>query len=219
MRLLLAEDDVMLGESLVSSLQAHDFIVDWVQDGVSAVHALSSDTFDAVLLDFGLPQKDGFSVLKAMRQRQDATPVIVITARDEVPDRVLGLDAGADDYLSKPFHPDELMARLRALLRRRAGRVQPLIEHLDLVINPETRTATYKKDPLKLTRREYALLMALIERPGRVWAREQLISRLYGWSPGISSNSVEVHVHALRKKISEDFIVSIRGVGYAVRTT
>lgn len=218
MRLLLAEDDVMLGESLVSSLQAHGLVVDWVRDGVSAVHALSDDTFDAVLLDIGLPQKDGFSVLKAMRQRQDATPVIVITARDEVPDRVLGLDAGADDYLSKPFHPDELMARLRALLRRRSGRVQPLIEHLDLAINPATRTVNYKNDPVKLTRREYALLMALIERPGRVWAREQLISRLYGWSPGISSNSVEVHIHALRKKLSEEFILSIRGVGYAVRT-
>lgn len=217
MRLLLAEDDVMLGESLVSALQAHDFVVDWVRDGISAVHAMSGDTFDAVLLDINLPQKDGFSVLKAIRQRQDATPVIVITARDEVPDRVLGLDAGADDYLSKPFHPDELMARLRALFRRRAGRVQPLIEHLGLVINPATHSAIFKDAPVKLTRREFALLMALIERPGRVWAREQLIARLYGWSPSISSNSVEVHIHALRKKLSEDFIVSIRGVGYAVR--
>lgn len=217
MRLLLAEDDVMLGESLVSALQAQDFVVDWVRDGISAVHAMSGETFDAVLLDINLPQKDGFSVLKAIRQRQDATPVIVITARDEVPDRVLGLDAGADDYLSKPFHPDELMARLRALLRRRTGRVQPLIEHLGLVINPATHMVSFKDAPIKLTRREFALLMALIERPGRVWAREQLIARLYGWSPSISSNSVEVHVHALRKKLSEDFIVSIRGVGYAVR--
>jgi len=218
MRLLLAEDDVMLGESLVSALQAQGLVVDWVRDGISVIHAMGSETFDAVLLDIGLPQKDGFSVLKAIRQRQDSTPVIVITARDEVPDRVLGLDAGADDYLSKPFHPDELMARLRALLRRRSGRVQPLIEHLGLVINPASHTALYKDVPVKLTRREFALLMALIERPGRVWAREQLIARLYGWNPNISSNSVEVHIHALRKKLTENFIVSIRGVGYAVRT-
>lgn len=218
MRLLLAEDDVMLGESLVGALQTQGFVVDWVRDGISAVHALSGESFDAVLLDLGLPQKDGFSVLKAMRQRQDATPVVVITARDEVPDRVLGLDAGADDYLSKPFHPDELMARLRALFRRQAGRAQPLIEHLDLVVDPALHAVSFKNLPVKVTRREFALLMALIERPGRVWAREQLISRLYGWGPVISSNSIEVHVHALRKKLSEDFIVSIRGVGYAVRT-
>lgn len=218
MRLLLAEDDIMLGESLVGALSTHGFVVDWVRDGISAIHALGDESFDAVLLDLGLPQKDGFSVLKAMRQRQDATPVIVITARDDIPDRVMGLDAGADDYLSKPFHPDELMARLRALIRRRSGRAQPLIEHLDLVIDPALHTAQFKDVPVKLTRREFALLMALIERPGRVWAREQLIARLYGWSPSISSNSVEVHIHALRKKLSDDFIVSIRGVGYALRT-
>lgn len=217
MRLLLAEDDMMLGESLVASLQAHGMVVDWVRDGNSAIHALSSDTFDAMLLDIGLPQKDGFSVLKAIRQRQDTTPVIVITARDEVTDRVMGLDAGADDYLSKPFHPDELMARLRALVRRKVGRAQPLIEHRGLVIDPASHATHFNNIPVKLTRREYALLMALIERPGRVWAREQIIARLYGWNPDIGSNSIEVHVHALRRKLSEDYIVSIRGVGYAVR--
>jgi two-component system response regulator QseB len=218
MRLLLAEDDAMLGESLAQSLRAHDFVVDWVRDGASAIQALGGDAFDAVLLDIGLPQQDGFSVLNTLRARQDATPVIVITARDDIPDRVLGLDSGADDYLSKPFHPDELMARLRAVIRRRAGRVQPLIEHLDLTINPACHTALFRGKPVKLTRREFALLMILVERPGRVWSREQLITRLYGWSPGITSNSVEVHVHSLRKKLCEDFIVSIRGVGYAVRT-
>ena len=218
MRLLLAEDDAMLGESLVGTLRAQGFTVDWVRDGLSTLRAMDGESFDAVLLDIGLPQKDGFSVLQAVRQRQDATPIVVITARDEITDRVLGLDAGADDYLIKPFHPDELMARLRALLRRRSGRAQPLIEHLELVIDPSSHTAQYRDTPVKLTRREFALLMALVERPGRVWARDQLITRLYGWNPDIGSNSIEVHVHALRKKLSDDFIVSVRGVGYAVRT-
>jgi two-component system response regulator QseB len=214
MHLLLVEDDAMLGEGLCRNLRREAYAVDWVRDGALAQRALERGSFDAVLLDLGLPQQDGLEVLQGLRARQDDTPVMILTARDQVADRVKGLDSGADDYLVKPFDLDELLARLRVLGRRRAGRAQPRIQHLDVVLDPGSREVWFRGAALVLTRREYALLLALIERPGRVWSREELSQRLYQAGEEAHSNTIEVHVHALRRKLSPELIKSARGVGY-----
>lgn len=216
MRLLLAEDDAMIGEEVRDGLRRQGFAVDWVQDGVAAEQALASEPYDACLLDLGLPRKEGLGVLKSLRQRGAELPVLVLTARDAVTDRVEGLDAGADDYLVKPFDLAELAARIRAVTRRKAGRASTVIEHDGVTLNPATREVWREGEPVTLSPREFALLHALLEHPGRILSRAQLEERLYGWGEEVESNVVEVHVHTLRRKLGPEFIRNVRGVGYRV---
>lgn len=214
MRVLLVEDDTMIGESLEEGLRKENYAVDWVQDGHAAELALCNHSYDFILLDIGLPRKDGIQVLDDYRRKQGDAAVLILSARDATSSRIQGLDAGADDYLIKPFDLDELFARMRALIRRRAGRSNPELTYADLSINPATRTITYKGAPLHLSAREFALLLALIDQPGRVMSRAQLEERLYGWNEEIGSNAIEVYVHGLRKKLGTDFIKNVRGIGY-----
>ncbi len=216
MRLLLVEDDPMIGESAQKGLRQDGFAVDWVRDGQAAELALANGVYELVLLDLGLPRKGGLDVLSGLRAKGNAVPVLILTARDAVPDRVKGLDRGADDYLVKPFDLDELAARVRALLRRRAGRAEPLITHGDLTLNPATREASLAGKPLTLSAREFALLEALLDRPGAILSRAQLEERVYGWGEEVESNTVEVYVHSLRKKLGTRFIRNVRGVGYTI---
>jgi two-component system, OmpR family, response regulator QseB len=222
MRLLLVEDDRMIGDSLRQALKLEGHAVDWVYDLAAARASLGSERFDLVLLDLGLPltagaapqPASGLSLLNDLRSRGDATPVIVLTARDATSDRVAGLDAGADDYLVKPFELDELAARMRAVARRHAGRAEPALEHKGVKLDPSTRRVTKDGQPVLLSAREYAVLEALMQRPGAVLSRAQLEDRLYGWGDAVESNAVSVYVHQLRKKLGADFIQSMRGVGY-----
>lgn len=214
MRILLVEDDPMIGESVVDGLTDEGYAVDWVQDGNSALLALRTTEFSLVVLDLGLPSKDGIRVLEELRSDQNLTPVLVTTARDTIEDRVKGLDAGADDYLIKPFDLDELFARIRALLRRSAGRADPMIERGRLQIKPATHEVIYDGQQVLLSGKEFALLLALAERPGLVLSRSQLEERLYNWDSSVGSNAIEVHIHHLRKKLSEGAIKTVRGVGY-----
>jgi len=216
MRVLLVEDDTMVGESVRKGLRQEGFAVDWVEDGRAAELALDTGVYDLMLLDLGLPKKSGMDVLTALRQKKSALPVILITARDAVADRVRGLDAGADDYLVKPFDLDELAARVRALARRRTGNAESVLRHGALSLNPATHEAAFDGRALTLSGREFALLQALTERPGAVLSRAQLEEKLYGWSEEVGSNTVEVYIHALRKKLGTDFIKTVRGVGYTV---
>ncbi len=216
MRILLAEDDPMIGGSLRKGLRGEGFTVDWVQDGRGAERALETTEYALVLLDLGLLNKDGLAVLRGWRQRGLTVPVLILTARDAVPDRVKGLDSGADDYLVKPFDLTELLARMRALLRRQAGRAQEIIEIGALRLDPAAHTVEYRGQPALLSAREFALLHALMEKPGAVLSREQLEDRLYGWGEEVESNAVEVHVHNLRRKLSPGVIRTVRGVGYRI---
>ena len=216
MRLLLVEDDAMIGEAVLQVLRAEHYAVDWVRDGAMADAALKSEHYDLVLLDLGLPQRDGLDVLRALRQRRATVPVLVATARDGVADRIAGLDAGADDYVLKPYDIDELLARIRALLRRSAGRGEPVFEHKGVSLNPATREAMLQGQPVSLSAREWAVLEALIARPGAVLSRAQLEEKLFSWKDDISSNAVEVYIHGVRKKLGNDFIQTVRGLGYVV---
>jgi len=216
MRLLLVEDDRMIGDSLRGALRLEGFAVDWVRDAPAALGTLGSERFDLVLLDLGLPGGDGLDVLRALRARHDATPVIVLTARDGPGDRVAGLDAGADDYLVKPFDLDELNARIRAVLRRHSGRAQPALRVGAVTLDPATRQVTSDGVPVMLSAREFAVLEALMLRPGALRSRAQLEDRLYGWGEEIESNAVSVYIHQLRRKLGADFIRNVRGVGYYV---
>jgi len=214
MRILLAEDDPMIGASVRQGLMQDGFTVDWVRDGRAAELALGERVHDALLLDLGLPRKAGLDVLGAMRRGGDTRPVLVITARDAVGDRVAGLDAGADDYLVKPFDLDELAARLRALLRRGSGRARPVVTLGDIELDPATRAVRRGGEPVALSAREFALLEALLARPGAILSRTQLEDKLYGWNDAVESNAVEVHIHALRKKLGAGLIRNVRGVGW-----
>lgn len=216
MRVLLVEDDRMVGESVRRGLREDGFSVDWVQDGRAAELALAAEPYDCVLLDLGLPKKDGIAVLKDLRARRDGVPVVVITARDAVVDRITNLDAGADDYVVKPFDLDELAARMRAVVRRREGRAETEIRHGALVLNPETHEARLGEAPIPLSAREFSVLEALLARPGAVLSRAQLEARVYGWGEEVESNAIEVFVHGLRRKLGADFIRTVRGVGYTV---
>lgn len=216
MRLLLVEDDAMIGEAVLQVLRAEHYAVDWVRDGAMADAALKSEHYDLVLLDLGLPKRDGLAVLRALRQRRDAVPVLVATARDGVADRIAGLDAGADDYVVKPYDIDELLARIRALLRRSAGRGEPVFEHKGVRLNPATREATLHGQPVPLSAREWAVLEALIARPGAVLSRTQLEEKLFSWKDDINSNAVEVYIHGVRKKLGNELIQTVRGLGYVV---
>ena len=216
MRLLLIEDDVALGEGIHQALAREGYTVDWLQDGSSALHALLSETFDAVVLGLGLPRMDGLEVLRRLRDSGATVPVLILTARDATEDRIAGLDAGADDYLIKPFDLAELKARLRALLRRSAGRARVVIEHAGICLDPSTQHVSYHGQPVLLTPKEYQLLHELLSPPGRVMTRDQLMQLLYGWNEEAESNTLEVHIHHLRKKFTSDLIRTIRGVGYLV---
>ncbi|GFM68279.1 DNA-binding response regulator [Pseudomonas cichorii] len=216
MRLLLVEDDIALGEGIHQALSREGYTVDWIKDGNSALHALLSETFDLVILDLGLPRLGGLEVLRRLRHDGSTVPVVILTARDATEDRIAGLDAGADDYLIKPFDVSELKARLRALLRRSAGRAKMLIEHAGISLDPGTQQVSYNNEAISLTPKEYQLLYELLSPPGRVMTRERLMQLLYGWNEEAESNTLEVHIHHLRKKISSDLIRTIRGVGYLV---
>ncbi len=216
MRVLLVEDDRMIAEAVRTALAQDGHVTDWMADGAAALAALGSSRFDIVLLDLGLPRKDGLTVLRQLRERGDATPVIIITARDDVRSRVAGLDTGADDYLVKPFDLDELAARMRAAQRRSAGRGDPVIEHGDLRMNCETREVHRAGEAVTLSAKEFAVLEALLLRPGAVLSRSQLEDRLYGFGESVESNAVEVYVHSLRRKLGSDAIRTRRGAGYFV---
>ena len=216
MRLLLIEDDVALGEGIHQAMAREGYTVDWLKDGSSALHALLSETFDVVVLDLGLPRMGGLEVLRRLRDSGATVPVLILTARDATEDRIAGLDAGADDYLIKPFDLAELKARLRALLRRSAGRARVLIEHAGICLDPSTQQVSYHHQPVSLTPKEYQLLHELLSPPGRVMTRDQLIQLLYGWNEEAESNTLEVHIHHLRKKFSSELIRTVRGVGYLV---
>jgi DNA-binding response OmpR family regulator len=197
MRLLLLEDDVMIGEAVLDLLRAEQYAVDWVKDGEAAESALRTQQYDLVMLDLGVPRRDGLEVLRNLRARKQRMPVLIATARDSVQQRIEGLDAGADDYVLKPYDLDELLARIRALLRRAAGRAEPVYEHMGVSINPATREVTVAGQPVVLS-------------------RAQLEEKLYSWKDEISSNAVEVYVHGLRKKLGAELIRNVRGVGYMV---
>lgn len=216
MRLLLVEDDPMIGDGVQRGLRQEGHTVDWVRDGAAAALAIAEGVHEMLLLDLGLPRLSGLDLLADLRRQGVELPVLVITARDAVADRVKGLDAGADDYLVKPFDLDELSARIRALMRRRGGRASPLIEHGALMLDPATRAVTLEGHPVSLSGREFALLRALLERPGMPLSRAQLEERLYGWGEEVESNAVEVHIYSLRRKLGAAWIRNVRGVGYLV---
>jgi DNA-binding response OmpR family regulator len=215
-RLLLVEDDTMIGETVLDQLRAEHYAVDWVRDGEMAETALQTQTYDLVVLDLGLPRRDGLEVLRGLRARKQRVPVLVATARDSVQQRVQGLDAGADDYILKPFDLDELLARIRALLRRASGRAEPVYEYRGVTICPATREVSVQGSPVVLSAREWAVLEPLLARPGLVLSRQQLEEKLYGWKDDVSSNAVEVYIHGVRKKLGADLIQNVRGVGYMV---
>ncbi len=216
MRLLLVEDDAMIGEGLRLGLRQEGHTVDLVRDGAVAENALLSEPYELVLLDLGLPNKSGLDVLKTLRMKGNPVPVLIVTARDAIEDRIAGLDAGADDYITKPFDLDELAARIRALQRRRGGRADPLLTLGDLVLDPASHKVTLGGRELALSQREFALLHMLAERPGTVLSRAQIEERMYGWSEEVESNAIEVHIHNLRRKLGSDWIRNLRGVGYFV---
>jgi len=216
MRLLLIEDDAMIGESVRKGLRQDGFTVDWVRDGRAGELALEDRVHDLVLLDLGLPARDGLDVLKSLRRKGNPVPVLVVTARDAVPDRVAGLNAGADDYLIKPFDLEELSARIYALLRRKSGRVESVVRHGALTLDPAAHEARLDGEALNLSAREFALLAALLEHPGVVLSVPQLEEKIYGWDDEVGSNTIEVYIHSLRKKLGAEFIRNVRGVGYMV---
>ena len=216
MRILLVEDDASLGEGLQTALRRAAIAVDWVQDGVAALTAIRDGGFDAVVLDLGLPRMDGVQVIRSARQEGHRVPILVLTARDRVGDRIETLDLGADDFLGKPFDPNELLARLRALHRRSQGQAQPTLAHGALRLDPATLSVHWQGRIIDLPRREFALLRALMEQPGRILTRDALQQAIYGWDEDVASNSLEVHVHHLRKRIDTDLIRTVRGVGYTL---
>lgn len=216
MRLLLVEDDPMIGRNIQAGLKHDGYTIDWVQDGLSAEAALANDVYELMLLDLGLPRKSGLDVLKALRHEKNQIPVLILTARDAVTDRIAGLDTGADDYLVKPFDLDELSARIRALIRRSAGRAEALLEHGPLTLNPATREVQLAGKHINLSMREFTLLQILLEKPGTPLSRAQLEDRIYGWGEEIESNAVEVYIHGVRQKLGNHWIINVRGVGYMI---
>ena len=218
MRLLLVEDDDMIAETVLDHLRRADYAIDWAADGREAELSLGNGVYDLVLLDLGLPKRDGIDVLNSYRKGGGDAAVIILTARDAVDDRIRGLDAGADDYLMKPFDLHELSARVRALLRRRTGQKQTAYTHGELSLDPVSHEATKNGVALPLVPREFALLQVLLEQPARVFRRAELEEKLYGWGEEIGSNTIEVHVHSLRRKIGADQIMTIRGVGYRLKS-
>lgn len=217
MRILLVEDDELLGDGVRNGLIQYGYTVDWVKDGNSAKQAiLSTEAFDAVILDIGIPKPSGLEVLRAARAKNIKTPVVLLTARDSTEDQIIGLDAGADDYITKPFDLETLCARMRALQRRTTLRADPILTYGEISLDPASHTVHIKDELVNISRREFALLQKLLENPGRVLSREHLTSTLYGWGDDVDSNALEVHIHNLRKKFGTKLIRTIRGVGYMV---
>jgi len=216
MRLLFVEDDHMIGETVVDVLRAENYAVDWIKDGQTAQAVLRTQAYDLLLLDLALPGKDGLEVLRGLRAARLRIPVLIATARDSVEQRIAGLDAGADHYILKPCDLGELLARVRALLRRAAGRAEPVYEHLGVTLNPATREAAVNGQPVLLSSREWAVLEPLIARPGAVFSRAQLEEKIFGFDDSIASNAGEVYVHGLRKKLGANLIQNVRGLGYLV---
>ncbi len=216
MRVLVVEDDALLGDAIQAGLRQRGFVADWVRDGVAAQHALESRTHEAAVLDLGLPRRSGLEVLAALRARRDPVPVLVLTARDTVQDRIAGLDAGADDYLVKPFDLGELAARLRALIRRSAGSPGSALVVGALSLDPATREVTWRGEPRSLSRKEFALLHAFLSSPGRVFSRAELEEKLYGWGEEVESNALDVHLHHLRRKLFPGVVQTLRGVGWTL---
>jgi DNA-binding response OmpR family regulator len=214
MRILLVEDDELLGDGLAAGLRHCGYNVDWLRDGASARAALATEEYAAVVLDLGLPRLDGLSLLRGLRATGDATPVLILTARDSTWDKVDGLDGGADDYLVKPVDLDELAARLRALARRAAGKSAPLLRAGEVELDPAARRVRLRSEPVELSAREFAILEMLMRNAGRMISRSQLESALYGWGEGVESNAVEVHIHHLRRKLGTGLIRTVRGIGY-----
>jgi DNA-binding response OmpR family regulator len=217
MRILLVEDDALLGDAIQAGLKQSGYAVDWVRDGILADQVLATEPFDAAVLDIGLPRLSGLEVLRRLRSRKTTLPVLLLTARDTVDDRIQGLDCGADDYLVKPFDMGELAARLRALVRRASGNTSSLLHTRDVELDPAAHRVSYQGKPIDLSATEFALLHALMLSSGRVLSRAQLEEKLYAWGEEVESNAIEVHIHHLRRKISPTLIETIRGVGYLVR--
>jgi two-component system OmpR family response regulator len=217
MRILLVEDDPMIGEAIHGALRDAAYAADWVQDGETALTTLDGQHYDVVLLDLALPGRDGLDVLARIRAKANQVPVLIITARDEVSDRVRGLDRGADDYVLKPFEMAELLARIRAVLRRKAGSAAPILTNGTVRLDPSTREAVVSNgSPVRLSNREFALLQTLLMRPGAILSRSALEDRIYGWGEEVESNAVEFLIHALRRKLGSDVIKNVRGVGWLV---
>ena len=216
MRILLVEDDTLLGDALQAGLKQGGHAVDWTRDGVGADTALATEDYAAVVLDLGLPRKDGLEVLRRLRANKRVLPVLILTARDTVEDRIKGLDAGADDYLVKPCDLGELNARLRALLRRAGGQPAPVLAASGITLDPATHAVAYRGEPVELAAKEYALLLALMQQPGRALSRAQLEQHLYAWGDEIGSNAVEVYIHHLRRKLDAEAIRTLRGIGYVI---
>ncbi len=216
MRLLLVEDDEILGEGLVEGLKMEGYAVDWLTNGKLADEALKVNSYELIVLDLNLPDMEGLDILKALRARKDETPVMVLTAKDTVPDRVLGLDSGADDFVIKPFELDEVCARLRALARRNEGRSVPNIEYKGIVLDPASHQVTWNDDKVDLSQKEFEILSFLMGNIGRVISRARLEESLYSWDSDVESNTVEVHIHHLRKKLDPSIIRTVRGVGYII---
>ena len=216
MRILLVEDDTLLGNGVCAGLRREDNAIDWVKNGETALSAVVETQYDCIILDIGLPKMSGLDVLKKMRGSNNDTPILILTAQDELPDRVKGLDAGADDYLVKPFEFAELSARLRALARRTRGKASEIIQHSNIKIDTTARTVEYNNVAVELSRREFALLVELVTNQGRVLSRHHLEQKLYSWGDEIESNTIEVYIHHLRKKLQTDLIKTVRGIGYIV---
>ena len=216
MRILLVEDDRMIGEAITVALRDAAYAVDWVRDGETALRAIGNQEHQAILLDLGLPKRDGRQVLRDLRAMGNTLPVIIITARDALADRVDGLDLGADDYLVKPFEMDELLARLRAIIRRQGGQATPILSNGLLQLNLSTREVQYGDVQALLTAREFALLQALLLRPGAILSRAQLEERLYGWNEAVESNTIDFLIHGIRKKLGAEAIKNVRGAGWMV---
>lgn len=216
MRVLLVEDDRMIGESAHHALKDASYAVDWVRDGDAALAAIATQAYDLVLLDLGLPKRDGLEVLRNIRSKDNPVPVLVVTARDAVQDRIAGLDAGADDYVLKPFEMSELLARMRAVARRKGGPATPLLSNGMMTLDPATREVQSGEECIRLSAREFSLLQALMVRPGAILSRAELEDRLYGWGDEVDSNAVEFLIHALRKKLGNTAIKNVRGVGWMV---
>jgi DNA-binding response OmpR family regulator len=214
MRILVVEDDALLGDGIQAGLRQQGFTADWVRDGVAAAHAIESEPYVAVVLDLGLPRRSGLDVLKHLRQANNPVPVLILTARDTVEDRITGLDTGADDYLVKPFDLGELSARLRALIRRASGTPAAVLTVGALRLDPAARTVSYHDEPKTLSAKEFGLLQVFMANAGRVLTRDQLAASLYAWGEEIESNAIDVHLHHLRKKISPNIVQTLRGVGY-----
>lgn len=216
MRLLLVEDDPMIGETVLDLLRDDGYAVDWVRDGAMAETAALDQDYDLILLDLGLPRKDGLEVLRELRTHKCRSPILIASARDAVQQRIEGLDAGADDYIVKPYDLDELLARIRALIRRSAGRAESVYEHGNVRINTNTKEVTVDDQPITISAREWAVLEALLARPGLILSRAQIEEKLFAWKDEISSNAVEVYIHGLRKKLGAELIQTVRGMGYLI---